>query len=194
MPRESEITWAKIARRIRVPVGFAFTALYIWLARPSGKSILAGAIFIALGVFARALASGQLNKNEQLAVSGPYAYTRNPLYLGSLILALGFAIAAQNLWVVAVIAIIFAGIYVPVIRSEEAFLRAKFPEFDDYAREVPRLIPRMISPRRYDYGFSWDLYLKHREYNAALGSAALMAALIAKLLWVLHHSTTNSIS
>jgi protein-S-isoprenylcysteine O-methyltransferase Ste14 len=97
VPEDSGITWATVARRIRVPVGFAFAALYLWLARPTGVSILGGAAFIALGVLVRALASGQLNKNEQLAVGGPYAYTRNPLYLGSLVLALGFAIAARSL-------------------------------------------------------------------------------------------------
>ena len=184
MPEDSGITWATVARRIRVPVGFAFAALYLWLARPTGVSILGGAAFIALGVLVRALASGQLNKNEQLAVGGPYAYTRNPLYLGSLVLALGFAIAARSLWVVAIIGVIFAAIYIPVIKSEEVFLRKKFPGFDKYALEVPSLIPRLTSLHRYDHQFSWKLYLKHREYNAALGSAGLIAALAVKLLWL----------
>lgn len=179
-------TWQKIARRIRVPVGFAFTVLYIWLAHPTWTSLLIGAAFVIVGIAVRALASGHLKKNEELAISGPYAYTRNPLYLGSLILALGFAIAARNWWIAALLLLIFVAIYIPVISAEETFLQTKFPEFPKYSAEVPRVIPRLGSKRPYQPGFSWGLYLKHREYNAAIGSLALLAALIAKLLWSLH--------
>jgi protein-S-isoprenylcysteine O-methyltransferase Ste14 len=191
---EPSTTWQKIARRIRVPVGFAFTVLYVWLAHPTGKSLAIGTVFVTAGIAVRALASGHLQKNERLATTGPYAYTRNPLYLGSLILALGFTIAARSFWVVAIMGIIFAAIYIPVIQAEEAFLRRRFPEFDAYAREVPRFVPRLASRGYFNQGFSWELYLKHREYNAALGSAALIAAIGAKV-WLLHHGAraTNSI-
>jgi protein-S-isoprenylcysteine O-methyltransferase Ste14 len=195
VPRGYSVTWQRIARRIRVPVGFAFTALYLWLARPTWGSILLGALFVIAGIVVRALASGHLKKNEQLATSGPYAYTRNPLYLGSLILALGFASAALSWWIAIGLAIIFVAIYLPVIRAEETFLRTRFPEFAEYADKVPRIVPRVRRLHHADSGFSWDLYLRHREYNAALGSAALMAALVVKLLWSLHHTagTRNSI-
>ncbi len=186
MARQSSTSWQRIARRIRVPLGFAFAGLYVWLARPTLKSILLGTIFVIAGIVVRALASGHLNKNERLAVSGPYAYSRNPLYLGSLILALGFAAAALSWQVAVLLAVIFGAIYMPVIEAEETFLRATFPEFEDYARQVPRLLPRLTSFRRSDSGFSWGLYLKHREYNAALGSAALIATLIVKLIWNFH--------
>lgn len=186
MPKESSTTWQRIARRIRVPTGFAFAALYLWLAHPTWKSILSGTIFVVIGILVRALASGHLNKNESLAVSGPYAYSRNPLYLGSLILALGFALAALSWWVAGLLAVIFAAIYVPVIQAEETFLRTTFPEFAAYCNEVPRLIPKLTCFQRSRGNFSWELYLKHREYNAALGSAALIAALVFKLLWTLH--------
>ncbi len=186
MPKQSSTTWQRIARRIRVPLGFGFAVLYLWLAKPTLKSILVGTIFVIAGVVIRGLASGHLSKNERLAMSGPYAYSRNPLYLGSLILALGFALAALS-WLVAVLlAVIFLAIYMPVIQAEETFLRARFPEFEDYAREVPRLVPRLTSVHRSWGNFSWDLYLKHREYSAAIGSAALIAALIVKLFWNLH--------
>jgi len=180
---EPSTTWQKIARRIRVPVGFAFTVIYILLSHPTWKSLAIGAAFVIAGITVRALASGHLKKNEELATSGPYTYTRNPLYLGSLILALGFAIAARNWWIAALLLLIFVAIYLPVISAEEEFLRTKFPEFVQYCAEVPRVIPRLSSPRPYQPGFSWGLYLKHREYNAAIGSVALLAALIAKLLW-----------
>ena len=195
MARGYSATWQRIARRIRVPVGFAFTVLYLWLARPTWKSILLGAVFVIAGIVVRALASGHLKKNEQLATTGPYAHTRNPLYLGSLILALGFALAALNWWIAIGLALIFAAIYLPVIQAEETFLRTKFPEFAEYAGKVPRIFPRVTHFQHPDGGFSWGLYRKHREYNAALGSVALMAALVMKLLWSILHtaSARNSI-
>lgn len=177
-------SWPKIARRIRVPLGFALAALYLWLARPSAQSILIGAAVVVPGLLVRALASGHVQKNEQLATSGPYAYTRNPLYLGSLILALGFALAARNWWIAAVMTVMFFFIYLPVIRGEEAYLREHFPEFDAYTRQVPRLFPRLTPLRGGSSVFSWALYLKHREYNAGVGSAAILVALAAKLHWM----------
>ena len=120
--------WSRVARRIRVPLGFAFAVLYFWLARPSWRSLAFGAVLIIPGLVIRAQASGHVRKNEALAMSGPYAHTRNPLYLGSLLMGIGFALAARSWWVgMALIAMFFA-IYVPVIRSEEAFLRERFPE------------------------------------------------------------------
>ncbi len=178
------VSWSAVARRVRVPLGFAFAILYFWLAQPTVKSILLGAALVVPGLLIRAVASGQLQKNEQLATTGPYAYTRNPLYLGSLILSVGFALAARSWWIVGGIIVLFFAIYLPVIRAEEAFLRERFPQFEDYAGRVPRLFPQ-VSPFSQDRGaFSWDLYWKHREYNATLGAAAMLVALVAKmLLW-----------
>jgi len=178
------VSWTKIARRIRVPLGFAFTALYLWLAKPTVVSMMIGAALIIPGLAIRALASGHVQKNEQLTITGPYAYTRNPLYLGSLILAVGFAISARSWWIGAGLVLIFLAIYLPVIRGEEAFLQEHFSEFAEYARQVPRLLPRLSSRNRGQGKFSWDLYWRHREYNATLGAMAMMAALIAKLLWI----------
>lgn len=180
----ASLTWATIARRIRVPLGFAFTALYFWLAKPTAVSILIGLGLIIPGLMIRALASGHVQKNEQLTTTGPYGYTRNPLYLGSLILAVGFAISARNWWIGAGLVLMFLAIYLPVIRGEEKFLRENFPEFAEYARQVPRLLPRLRSFGDARGRFSWDLYWKHREYNATLGSVALLAALMAKLIWI----------
>jgi protein-S-isoprenylcysteine O-methyltransferase Ste14 len=175
-------SWSAVARRIRVPLGFAFAVLYFWLAKPSVQSILLGAALVIPGLVIRALASGHLQKNEQLATGGPYAYIRNPLYLGSLILSVGFALAARSWWIVAGIVILFFVIYLPVIRSEETFLRERFPQFDEYARKVPSLLPRLSRFGDSGGSFSWKLYWKHREYNAALGSVAMMAGLVAKIL------------
>jgi protein-S-isoprenylcysteine O-methyltransferase Ste14 len=176
--------WSRVARRIRVPLGFAFAVLYFWLARPSWRSIALGAVAIVPGILIRALASGQVRKNEALATSGPYAYTRNPLYLGSLLIGIGFAVAARSWWVGVVLVVMFFAIYLPVIRGEEAFLRGRFPEFEEYARRVPRMFPRIVPSRSNDDGgaFSMDLYWKHREYNALLGALAMLAALVGKMM------------
>ena len=186
------MSWAKIAKRIRVPLGFLLAIAYFWLARPTWKSILIGAMVSLVGVIIRASASGHVKKNEELTTTGLYAYTRNPLYLGSIVIAAGFAVGAKSVWIVAILVVMFAAIYVPVIRGEEAFLRATFTEqFDDYCRLVPRIIPRLTRARfagvNEGYGsFSAALYRKHREYNAALGTAAMLAALVAKVVWFQH--------
>jgi protein-S-isoprenylcysteine O-methyltransferase Ste14 len=177
-------SWSKIARRIRVPMGFAFAVLYVWLARPSSSSIWWGLILVIPGLAVRALASGHLRKNEELATSGPYAYTRNPLYLGSLILALGFVVASRSWWVASIMVLMFLAIYIPVIQSEEEYLRNKFADFDDYVRTVPRLIPRVGGSANGRISFSKELYMKHREYNALLGAAAVTAFLVGKLVWL----------
>ncbi|HTW58900.1 MAG TPA: isoprenylcysteine carboxylmethyltransferase family protein [Terriglobales bacterium] len=184
-----KIEWGKIARRIRVPLGFGFAVLYFWLARPTWRFIVLGAVLIVPGLLIRALASGYVQKNEALATSGPYAYTRNPLYLGSLLMGIGFAVASRSWWVGVVLVVMFFAIYMPVIRGEEEFLRGKFPEFEEYARRVPRMLPRVrpgIVPHHSapgaGGGFSFDLYWKHREYNALLGALAMLAALAAKML------------
>jgi hypothetical protein len=139
-----------------------------------------------MGVLIRALASGHVRKNEALATSGPYAYCRNPLYLGSIVIGIGFAIAARRWEIAAAMALMFAVIYLPVIRGEEAWLGAHFRDYAAYALAVPRLFPR-FTPARFgdaDGGeFSRELYLKHREYNALIGSLAVLAVLIAKLMF-----------
>jgi protein-S-isoprenylcysteine O-methyltransferase Ste14 len=176
--------WASIARRIRVPLGFVFAALYIFLANPTSGSLLFGGALVIPGLALRSLASGHVQKNEELATSGPYAYTRNPLYLGSLVLACGFALASRSWWNVVCIVGLFLAIYIPVIRSEENYLRGRFPEFENYASHVPVLIPRFRAFNGKKGKFSTDLYLKHREYHALIGAVVIAAALLAKMIWV----------
>ena len=179
------MSWSRVARRIRVPLGFVFAVLFLWLARPTWTSILVGAVVAASGVGLRAAASGHVRKNAELTTSGPYAYTRNPLYLGSILIACGFAIASRSWIVVAICVVLFTAIYLPVIRSEEQFLRTQFLGFDGYCERVPRLIPRLRAASGASRGsFSRALYLQHREYNAALGTAAMLGALVVKLLWL----------
>ena len=171
------------ARRIRVPLSFVFAAAYLWLAKPAWMFLAAGGLVALPGLWLRAVASGHVHKDTELATTGPYAYVRNPLYLGSLILAGGFALAARSFWIVLLMLLMFVAVYLPVIRSEEDYLRRTFPEFEEYARRVPRLLPRLRAEKDAHGSFSWELYRRHREYNALLGAAGMMAALAVKILW-----------
>ena len=184
--------WQRTARRIRVPLGFVFAGVFLWLARPTPFSLAASLLLVIPGGLLRAYASGYVRKNEELATTGPYAFTRNPLYLGSMLIAFGFAMASRN-WIVAVLlAVLFLAIYLPTIRSEEQFLRERFPSFATYARAVPRLIPRLtpahVSPipgaaaEATRGRFSRALYRQHREYNSSIGAAAMYAALAVRIV------------
>jgi len=180
--------WQRIARRIRVPLGFVAAALYLfelWRKPPQMMAILWSLLMVLPGLWLRGYASGYVKKNRELTQTGPYAYTRNPLYLGSILIAGGFAAALLSWPVAAMLGVMFLIIYVPVIASEERFLRSTFPDFDAYCRKVPRLIPR-ISAAETARGrtevlmgkYSLDLYLRHREYNAAIGAALLYLSLL----------------
>lgn len=180
--------WQKIARRIRVPLGFLTAALYLfelWRRAPRPAAIALSLILVLPGLWLRGYAAGYVKKNRELTQTGPYAYTRNPLYLGSILIAGGFAVALLSWPVAVMLAAMFLIVYVPVIASEERFLRATFPDFDAYCRRVPRLIPRLsnASPPAQSTEvssgkFSFDLYLRHREYNAAIGATLLYLSLL----------------
>jgi protein-S-isoprenylcysteine O-methyltransferase Ste14 len=177
-------TWQKIARRIRVPLGFVVAGVFLVFAAPSWRSLAWSLLLVAPGVWLRGYAAGYVKKNAELTVTGPYAYTRNPLYLGSMSIAFGFAVAAGRWWLVVLLVGMFLAIYVPTILSEETFLRGAFPEFGAYAERVPRLLPR-LTPARFGAvagRFSGERYLHHREYNAGMGAAAIYAVLIARML------------
>jgi protein-S-isoprenylcysteine O-methyltransferase Ste14 len=176
-------TWSRVARRIRVPLGFIFTVVYVWLARPTKTSLITGALVLLPGLILRGLASGHVQKDKQLTTSGPYSYTRNPLYLGSLMLAVGFAIAARSWWIVAIMLAMFAVIYIPVIAGEERYLRQTFPDYDDYARHVPRMLPRFTPYGHQQSAYSSARYWKHREYEASIGCAVVLAVLVVKLIF-----------
>jgi protein-S-isoprenylcysteine O-methyltransferase Ste14 len=178
-------SWNRVARRIRVPLGFAFAVLFLWLAKPTWLFLALSLVLVLPGLLLRGYASGYVKKNAELTVTGPYAHTRNPLYLGSILIAFGFALAARSLWIAMVLVLLFGAVYLPVIRSEEEYLRSVFPEFEAYAATVPRLLPRIVAAGGSGATkgvFSGALYRKHREYNALLGAAGMYAALILKLV------------
>ena len=182
-PETTGGSWSRVARRIRVPLGFIFAVVYVWLARPTRTSLIVGALVLVPGLVLRGLASGHVQKDEQLTTGGPYAYTRNPLYLGSLVLGVGFAIAARSWWIVAIMLLMFAVIYIPVIAGEERYLRQTFPEYDDYSRHVPRMWPRLSPYGSGHSAYSFARYWKHREYEASIGCVVVLAVLVVKLVW-----------
>ncbi|HEX9200936.1 MAG TPA: isoprenylcysteine carboxylmethyltransferase family protein [Acidobacteriaceae bacterium] len=173
-------------------MGFVFAAVFLWLARPSWRTMLASLVLVVPGLWLRGYASGYVKKNAELTITGPYAYTRNPLYLGSMLIAFGFAAASASWVILVALAGLFGAIYVPTIQSEEAYLREHFAGFDAYAGEVPRLLPRLTGAGKAAAGdgvaahgnFSRELYLRHREYNSAIGAVGLYLALAARLLFL----------
>jgi protein-S-isoprenylcysteine O-methyltransferase Ste14 len=185
--KENRTTWQKIARRIRVPLGFVFAGVFLWLARPTWQTMLASLLLVAPGVWLRAYAAGYVRKNAELTRTGPYAYTRNPLYLGSMMIAFGFAAAAGSWVILIVLAVLFAVIYLPTIRSGEAYLRDHFAGFEEYAAKVPRLLPRLTAaefPAHENASggrFSAVQWRHHREYNALMGAGAIYLALAVRL-------------
>jgi protein-S-isoprenylcysteine O-methyltransferase Ste14 len=175
--------YADRVQRLRVPSGFLLVAAFAYLSAPTQASLLAGVPVSVAGLALRAWAAGHLRKNQKLATSGPYAYVRNPLYLGTLLVAAGLVVAAQRWELALLFAAVFTFIYFPVIALEEQHLRDLFPEFRTYSDTVPLLIPR--GRRTADAGrFDWSVYRRNEEYNAALGY-------LAGLGWLLWRAFTR---
>jgi protein-S-isoprenylcysteine O-methyltransferase Ste14 len=175
-------------QRWRVPLGFACAALFFIFARPRPMTLLLGAAVALPGLALRAWATGHLRKNDALATTGPYAYTRNPLYLGSFILGVGFTVASGRWFLGIIFAALFLGIYVPVMRVESATLAELFGRsYQEYLRAVPMFLPR-LSPYRSGgnerVSFDPGQYKRYREYRAAIGLTVAWAILALKALFL----------
>ena len=175
-------TWFQ---RWRVPLGFVIAPIFILLAKPRPWTLAAGGAISLIGLALRAWATGHLRKNDALAMTGPYAYTRNPLYLGSFLIGSGFTVAAGRWELAMLFALLFLGIYVPVMRVESETLEQLFGhKYRQYAQAVPIFLPGLT---RYQGAakaeFDVALYKRYREYEAALGFVAAFAILIAKAIW-----------
>jgi protein-S-isoprenylcysteine O-methyltransferase Ste14 len=172
----------QIASRWRVRLSYPLAVVVLWLARPTPPSIVCGAFVGAVGLVIRTYAAGYLHKQQVLTTSGPYAYTRNPLYLGSAILAAGAAVAMHSWLSTIVLATYFALVYSVVMKREEQELRTQHGAlFDQYSRTVPPFLPRLIPAdlsATSESAFSFAQYKKNREYRAAVGFLLFLA-----LLW-----------
>lgn len=173
--------YADTVARLRVPSGFLIVAVFAWLSHPTVGSLWAGVPIALCGLALRAWAAGCLAKNRELATGGPYAYTRNPLYIGTLLVAAGLVVASRNVWLGILFAAVFLLVYLPVIQLEEQHLRKLFPEYAAYAEQVPALFPRARRfPSKNPQPFRIALYLTNQEYQAGVGLAAGMLF----LLWI----------
>ena len=171
----------RLLQRLRVPLGFLFAAVFLIFARPQPVTLLIGAAVSIIGLLIRAWSSGHIRKNQNLAVSGPYAYTRNPLYFGSFLLGVGFCIASGVWWLALIFMALFLGIYLPVMRVEAEDLTQIFgADFKEYEEHVPLFFPRPTAWKNFSEKFDFQLYLKYREYRAALGLIFALAVLAAK--------------
>jgi protein-S-isoprenylcysteine O-methyltransferase Ste14 len=175
--------YADAVARLRVPSGFLIVIVFAWFSQPTPASMAIGIPISLLGLALRAWAAGCLAKNQQLATGGPYAYTRNPLYIGTLLVAAGLAIASRSPGLAALFAAVFLLVYLPVIQNEEQHLRKIFPEYAAYAEQVPALFPRWTPAATKKLNpFRSNLYLKNQEYQAGLGFLAGMLFLLWKML------------
>jgi len=174
--------------RWRVRLGYLVAVVVLWLSRPEPHSILLGAGVGLIGLWIRAYAAGYLHKQEILTVTGPYAQTRNPLYFGSSILALGAALAMNSFWSAGLLLLYFVLVYSFVMRREEMELRGKHgAAFDAYAAAVPLFFPRLRAGGKMQVRagtFSWAQYKKNHEYEAAVGFFLLLVGLV--VIWRLH--------
>jgi protein-S-isoprenylcysteine O-methyltransferase Ste14 len=171
--------------RFRVRAGYPVAAVYLLLATPTVRSIAIGGIVSVFGLIIRAAASGHLRKDQELATGGPYSRTRNPLYVGSALLAIGFIVGGHALWGGLVVAVYFAVFYHAAIRSEEARLQRAFgAAFESYAARVPAFFPRLrgsssepASEAPPPKAFSYAQYRRNREYEALIGTVAGLGVL-----------------
>lgn len=171
--------------RIRVPLGFLLAALFFYFADPTFNLLMWGGGFSLTGLLLRGWATGIIRKDNRLAVSGPYAMTRNPLYLGSFIVGVGFSVAGGRLVFGVVFLVCFGLIYRAVIQREEAHLAGLFPgEYQEYKKRVPVFLPRWPGPAVFQSGFSWNQYWSNREYQAGLGFLGAMLILTLKIFLV----------
>jgi protein-S-isoprenylcysteine O-methyltransferase Ste14 len=149
------------------------------LPEPTRESLVTGLPVAVAGLFLRGWAAGHLAKNQQLAMSGPYAYMRNPLYAGTVIAALGMVIAARSICLAILFALVFLLVYLPAIELEEQHLREIFPEYAAYAQRIRRFLPiaKWQGPMA---RFSWKLYSRNEEYKAAAGFLVAAAWLVIR--------------
>ena len=168
--------YADVVQRLRVTAGFGLLAAFLWFAEPSVTAMAVGLPVSLAGLALRAWAAGHLAKNEALAVAGPYALTRNPLYLGSLIVALGLAVAGASVLLTLLFGAVFVLVYYPVMELEEQHLRKLFAGYAEYADRVPLLLP-VAGAKGPLGGFRWALWRRNEEYKALFGFLAGVAYL-----------------
>ncbi|MDA0205298.1 MAG: isoprenylcysteine carboxylmethyltransferase family protein [Acidobacteria bacterium] len=176
--------FAEFVARTRVVAGFIVLGLFLWLSTPTLESVALGGAIGLIGVLIRAWAAGHLAKNQQLATSGPYAYVRNPLYVGTLIAGIGFGVAGAHWAIAALLVAFFILYYLPVVEEEERHLAKILPGYDEYREKTPKLLPRLTPAYLGGPSFRRGLYLRNQEYQALFGYLFVLAILAGKAVLV----------
>jgi len=162
-----------LARR-RAALGFLFGAAALWLAKPTTRTLEWGGAVALVGEALRIWAAGHLNKSREVTMSGPYRWMAHPLYVGSSIVGIGFAIASNSVAVVVLVAAYLGATLTAAVQTEERSLRDRFgDEYDRYRRGRAGL----IVPGRH---FSIRRARANREHRAMLGVAAVALLLFLK--------------
>jgi protein-S-isoprenylcysteine O-methyltransferase Ste14 len=185
-PDSTTRDWRAPIQRLRVPLGFASSLLFIFFSRPSRATLIAGLPLTILGLLLRGWASGHLRKNRELATGGPYAMTRNPLYFGSFAMVIGLAIAGGTWWLGLLLVGFFLLIYWPVIQAEAHHVESLFgDQYREWAARVPLFIPgpHLVGTALSGPSFDHQQFMRHREYRAAIGVIIVYAILIARIVW-----------
>jgi protein-S-isoprenylcysteine O-methyltransferase Ste14 len=175
----NKLGWKKLAQRIRVPAGTILGVIFLLLMRPSLHSLLIGSAIAIVGALLRLWAAGHIEKGRALTRSGPYSFTRNPLYLGSFLMALGIITAGQRYWLLFVFGIFFTAFYIPVMKAEERELLLGFgDDFIEYSKQVPLFFPNFWNARLVSSPFMWSRVIRNREHHTVAGFLATEAILI----------------
>lgn len=175
-------------RQLRLRAVWLIVLPFFWFSSPTGRTLAIGAALTLLGLCIRGWSAGTIHKDEELTTSGPYAFTRNPLYLGSFFIGLGVAMAGGH-WIWPVVFLLFyATVYTRTMRGEARHLAELFPRrYSEYAAEVPGFLPR-LTPYRASAGrtagFRWSQYRRNREWEASLGALGAFAVLAGKAFWL----------
>lgn len=179
------MSWKLKAQKIRVPAGTVLGIVFLWLMHPSERSLWLGGIISLAGALLRFWAAGHIVKGRILTQSGPYAFTRNPLYLGSFFMALGIILGGQGYWLLPVFGLFYLTFYLPVMRAEEQELFQGYGDvFVEYSERVPLFFPRLRTNESSVAGFDWSRVSRNREYRTVIGLILVEVVLVLKYLFL----------
>jgi protein-S-isoprenylcysteine O-methyltransferase Ste14 len=175
-------SWGKLAQKMRVPAGTLLGVVFLLLMHPSARSLWIGGVVTAIGASIRIWASGHIDKGRVLAREGPYALTRNPLYLGSFLMALGILLAGQGYWLLIPFSLFYVALYYPVMKAEEEeLLQGHGEEFLEYSRQVPLFFPSFSRFGQGASDFLWSRVIRNREHRTVAGLLLAEAFLVLRL-------------
>ena len=181
-PSVSPMTsWKEFAQKTRVPAGTVLGILFLVLMHPSARSLCIGAAITVPGALLRLWAAGHIDKGRALTQGGPYALTRNPLYLGSFLMALGIILGGQGYWLLPPFGLFFAAFYIPVMQAEAESLRRVYgQDFVEYSARVPAFLPAFRKARAGSSAFLWSRVVQNREHRNVIGLLVAEAILLVK--------------